>query len=412
MFIISKNHLDIIYNFVDWELKNVSKVSNIANDNIDWKELPKGVEGVLCGVDGSRDRFEFCSGIIYGLSSYAIGKNVDRGMFELCVLPFFKEEDRVRRLMMTLEYRLAALTGKNVDLILLDGTLSGALIMPPLLSGEYNPLTVYPELAEDLSWKFIKSLEDFWNEVLENLDGSIYDNTLLAMKIFQKFDSMYSEYVEDIRKELFSANVLNSKLEIACWGVYFEYIELLHSLNRLLEYDCAFIAKTFKNAIITEKLREDNISVDIMLDATLLNQIFRESGYTTLKLGDFYNKKRSRRHINKICDVFGNSFKFLEVIRKNPFEMIPKTYVRFAESSPILALEVPRTNKKSIEEVISLLIPYSKLGYPRYLKDAHNKAKISKKEFKKQILFLIRYISEKNDNFSIFFQSGREVLGE
>ncbi|WP_244409559.1 DNA double-strand break repair nuclease NurA [Methanocaldococcus jannaschii] len=412
MFIISKNHLDIIYNFVDWEFKNISSIGNIINDEVVWNELPKGVEGVLCGVDGSRGKVEFCSGIVYGLSSYAIGKNIEKGMFELGVLPFFKEEDRVRRLMMTLEYRLATLVSKNVDLILLDGTLSGALIMPPLLSGDTNPLTVYPDLAEDLGWKFIKSLDNFWDEVLENLDGNIYDNTLLAIKIFQKFDSTYSEYVEDIREELFAANILNSRLEIACWGVYFEYIELLHSLNRLLEYDCTFIAKNFENSIITEKLKENNINVDILLDATLLNQIFRGRGYTTLKLEDCYNKKRSRRHINKICDVFGDYFKFLEVIRENPFEMIPKTYVRFAESSPILALEVPRTNKKSIEEVISLLIPYSKLGYPRYLKDAHNKAKISKKEFKKQILFMIKYISEKNRDFSLFFQSGREVLGE
>lgn len=56
MFIISKNHLDIIYNFVDWEFKNISSIGNIINDEVVWNELPKGVEGVLCGVDGSRGR--------------------------------------------------------------------------------------------------------------------------------------------------------------------------------------------------------------------------------------------------------------------------------------------------------------------------------------------------------------------
>ena len=164
MFVISKEHLDMIYNFVDWEFKNINSIKRIVNNGIVWNELPEGVEGVLCGIDGSRGKVPLCSGVIYGFSSHAIGKNIDRGMFELCILPFYKEEDRVRRLMITLECRLAALGGRNVDLLLLDGTLSGALIMPPLLTGHANPLVTRPDLAEDLGWEFIKSLNDLSNK--------------------------------------------------------------------------------------------------------------------------------------------------------------------------------------------------------------------------------------------------------
>jgi len=112
--------------------------------------------------------------------------------------------------MLTLEYRLAAMVGKNVDLILMAGTLYGALILPPLLTGDVNPLNTHLELAEDLGQRFIRSLDEFWKEVLENMDGNVYENTLLSQKIFQKSKSDYDEYVEDIRHTLMYNRIFDS----------------------------------------------------------------------------------------------------------------------------------------------------------------------------------------------------------
>ena len=170
-----------------------------------------------------------------------------------------------------------------------------------------------------------------------------------------------------------------------------------------------FIAKTFYEAIISKSLKEKGLIKNIILDAPLLNMVYPQKGYTLLPKNC---NICSRMHVNKIYETFKSEFKSLKTVRENPFEGIIKTYVRFADNAPLLMLEFPRTNKKSIKEVITLLTSYSKHGYPRYLKDAHHKAKISQEEFRKYILFLIQWILEKNEEFETLLKNGREVLGD
>ena len=409
---ISVKHLNTILERLNEEYEKMNKIREVVENEILWCKFSEGIEGDLCGVDGSMAKIRLCGGVMYGISANAIGKNVNRKMFEMNILSTSKNnvQDRVRRLMLTLEYRLAAMVGKNVDLILMDGTLYGALILPPLLTGDVNPLNTHLELAEDLGQRFIRSLDEFWKEVLENMDGNVYENTLLSQKIFQKSKSDYDEYVEDIRHTLMYNRIFDSNnRDIVNWEVFFEYIELLHSLDKLLEWDCVFIAKTFYEAIISKSLKEKGLIKNIILDAPLLNMVYPQKGYTLLPKD--YNTS-SRMHVNKIYETFKSEFKSLKTVRENPFEGIIKTYVRFADNAPLLMLEFPRTNKKSIKEVITLLTSYSKHGYPRYLKDAHHKAKISQEEFRKYILFLIQWILEKNEEFETLLKNGREVLGD
>lgn len=73
-------------------------------------------------------------------------------------------------------------------------------------------------------------------------------------------------------------------------------------------------------------------------------------------------------------------------------------------------METLKNNGKSLEEIISLIASYSTSGYPIYLKDAHYKAKISKKEFDSYISLAMSNIGKKNNKLFSFFQNGRSVL--
>jgi NurA-like 5'-3' nuclease len=401
---IRTGHLNDITNKLSRNYAKITEVRKHINEHIQWNELPPKKEGNLCGIDGSMSHVRLCGGILYAVSANAIGRTVDRGMFEMnAIFDSRNINDRIRRLMGTLEYRIAAISGKNSELLLIDGSLSGALITPPLLSSLENPTTLHPKEAKKLGNTFLKSLNKFYSEVLENVEGHIYENTILAQKIFQDFDSEYSEYVMDIREDMNLDKLIdpNNKTN---WEIFFEYIELLHALDKLLDYDCVFISKTFYSSLISKSIKEGGVTISYMLDAPLLNMSFPQCGYTVIKYeGD------SRLHVNSIYEAFKEGFPNLGEIRDKTMG-VNKSYCRFIDGGNLLSVETPKTNKKPLEEVISLLSPYSELGYPIHLQNAHHRTKISKKEFDSYVSMIMNWTGNKNHGVIPFFQDGRSVL--
>jgi NurA-like 5'-3' nuclease len=227
----------------------------------------------------------------------------------------------------------------------------------------------------------------------------------LSSRIFYDFDDEYLKYVQEVKEYIAANEIFKYINNTTHWEIFFEHVEMIHALNNLLKHDCAFISKTHYGKSISNILKENGVSIKQSLDSSLINSIFRNSGYTITKYdGD------GRLHINKIFETFKEEFPHLKVIRDNPSMNIIQSYCKFVDDGVLLGLEVPKTNKKSLEEVISLLSPYSKLGYPIYLKDAHRRAVISKSEMDMYVYSIIKSIGEHDEELGVFFQNGRSVL--
>ncbi len=400
----TNNHLNDIYGKLSEDYKKIKELRKHVMINFQWNNLPQGREGNICAVDGSSMKTRLCGGIIYAISANALGRNIDRGMFEMNILSTSNNyQDRIRRLMMTMEYRIGSIVGKEIDLLLMDGTLGGALI-PPTLSFNDNPLNTHPIEAKEAGRLFIKSLNVFYDDILEDSEGNIYENTLLSSNIFQKSDGKCSDYIAEVREFFQSFDVISSNY-VENWKILLEYIEFLHALNKLLEYNCVFISKTFYASIISDILMERGIPTASVLDAPLIDRVFPEKGYLTLE----YNKK-SRLHINNIYEAFMDEFQNIGSIGVNSHKNLLRTYCRFVDGGNLLAIETLRNKEKSLEEIISLVASYSTLGYPLYLRDAHHRTKISKKEFDSYVSLAMNNIGKKNNKLINFFQNGRSVL--
>jgi NurA-like 5'-3' nuclease len=120
--------------------------------------------------------------------------------------------------------------------------------------------------------------------------------------------------------------------------------------------------------------------------------------------------KHSRLHVNPICEAFQNELPNVRVIGVNSRKSVVRTYCRFINGGNLLVMETLKDGNMSLEDIISALVPYSKSGYPIYLKDVHHKAKISKKEFDSYVFTIMKAIVKKNKFFKLFFQNGRDVL--
>jgi NurA-like 5'-3' nuclease len=404
---LTNEHLNDIYKKLSENYAQIGELRKHVLKNFEWKSLPQPVVKVVGAVDGSMMKSRICGGVLYAVSANALGGCVDRGMFVMSIaMDSGNLDNRLRRMMMTLEYRIGAIVGNKVDLVLLDGTLGGSLL-PPTFSVS-NPLNVHCEMAVTAGRLFIGSLDRFYEEVLETLEGNIYENILLSTKIFQNFDSKYSEYVVEV-KEFLESNGLLTSDTVSDWEVFFEYVELLHAFNRLLNCNCAFISKTSYTTIIfdiiKEKIGEKGFSISSVFDTSLLNFLFCKSGYLTLDYD-----KHSRLHVNPICEAFQDELPNVRVIGVNSRKSVVRTYCRFINGGNLLVMETLKDGNMSLEDIISALIPYSKSGYPIYLKDVHHKAKISKKEFDSYVFTIMKTIVKKNKFFKLFFQNGRDVL--
>jgi len=69
--------------------------------------------------------------IIYAVSASAVGDDIYYWNDIGALFPYSNADDRIRVHMDTLEKRMGALVSEESDLVLMDGTISGALIRPP-----------------------------------------------------------------------------------------------------------------------------------------------------------------------------------------------------------------------------------------------------------------------------------------
>lgn len=335
-----------------------------------WREIPEPVECSACGVDGSRGIERFSGLVLYFVTSVSVGEDL-REMSEITMLkPHINIEERIRLHMHTSEFRIGSFACEEI--VLMDGSLRGALIRPASFIGDPEEL----EKSYDLE-NFIQDFLEILDEHLKIVEEDVRQerakkNYLLAREeLFLKMEEGYRKGEKRIEDLMILA----------------EYLEYLHALNRLLEKNAVFLAKNF----YTHEF-DSEVSDSAVLELLALKQFgFERAGYIVFK-----------PKIGKTMPWFvrENRKRF-----KNLFREFESAFVRFEDFGNIYLLEGEKIDEDLIAKLRSLEVE----GYPLQLFQAHRIAKIKRDEIKK--LFLSLFSSLKPDH-AILLKRGRDVLEE
>lgn len=336
---------------------------------VKWIEMPDALDCSACGIDGSRG-IERLSGIVlYSIFAVSVGKEV-REMSEITTLrPHTNIEERIRLHMHTSEFRIGSFAEE--DLVLIDGSLRGAFIRPPAYTDDPTKLREHYEL-DAIVEDFLEVLEKHFENLERDLkEGKAKKNYLLTReKVFRKMEEGYRR----------------SKKCLEDLMIFFEYLEYLHALNKLLDRNVVFIAKSF----YTHEF-DDEISDTVVLHLTALKQFGSEkAAYLPFK--------------PKITKTFPWFVKEFRDQFKNLFKDINSAFVRLADSGNIYLIE---SLQKIDNELIGKLKSLEVNGYPLPLIHAHRHAKIKKMEMKKAMESVFASL---DNRFDFLLRSGRGVL--
>lgn len=341
-----------------------------------WKEMPEPSNCNIYGVDGSRGIEKLSGLVIYAVSGVAVGDDILE-LHEITSLkPYRYIEERIRLHMHLTELRVAC-AADDADLILLDGTLSGALIRPPAYIDEFSRRK-HRELAknyelQDLIDGFIEVLESWWEEVISNIkEGRARKDFLLSRsEYFYKIERSYRIQKSDINNLM----------------IFLEYVEYLHSLDKLLNKDVVFVAKNF----YTNEIADSPLTDVPVLEMLALKQFGEErAAYIPFRYSNSTNLPEVGKKFRNILEASRN---------------LAAAFVRFVDNGNIYLLE---SNKKIDDELISKLRSVEAEGYILPLIHAHKYAEIKRREMKKIISVLLNATSKPEYRF--LFKKGRDVL--
>ena len=180
------------------------------------------------------------------------------------------------------------------------------------------------------------------------------------------------------------------------------YLEYLYSLEKLLQRELIYIAKSFYNRKITSKLGISAVDVPF-LDAYLLKVYGEElPGYYVIydpeKTGE---KKKIAHRLPKVLEEYFPTVQ--EFIEKG----VPSAYIRTMKGGVIYLLQSNRTIN---DELIGKLLWHESNGYIRPLQRAHEGVKIEQRMFKTELEALMNYLKRKNKELRVFIKYGRSPL--
>ncbi|WP_290597119.1 MULTISPECIES: DNA double-strand break repair nuclease NurA [unclassified Archaeoglobus] len=352
--------------------ESYNSVVNIArNIKHRWRDLPEPQPCSVCGVDGSRG-LERLSGIVfYVISAASVGEDI-REIHEVSTLrPHVHIEERVRLHMHISEFRLGSLAEEEI--VLMDGTLRGAIIRPPA----YIDRDIYTTLSElyDLDGlidDFIMVLDRWYGEIAEDVIKGVARKDYLLTR---------SEYFDKIERGCRKGKIEDKNNLM----ILMEYIEYLHALNRLLEKDVVFVAKSFYTNEFTPN--------SFITDAAVLDFMAREQ-FGEERAGFIHFKPDLRKSLPWYAKKFNNLTK----------TEIFGAFVRFADGANIYMLE---SSKPIEEETIAKLCSFEAEGYLIPLIHAHRHAEIKRKELKNIMSAMLSAVDPK---YSFLLKRGREPL--
>ncbi len=351
--------------------ESYSKVVSIARSiRQRWKMLPEPESCTICGVDGSRGVERLSGLVFYIISAASVGGDI-REMHEVTTLrPHIHIDERIRLHMHTSEYRLGSIADE--DIVLIDGSLRGAIIRPPayLTKDVYSTLSKLYDL-EGVVEDFIEVLDSWYEEITDDVKKGVARKNYLLTR---------SEYFDRIERGCRKGEQ-NDRDNLM---ILMEYIEYLHALDRLLERNVVFVAKSFYTSEFTA-----NLSVT---DSAVLDYLAREQ-FGEEKAGFIQFKPV----LQKSLPWFSKNFENLN-------SEIYGAFVRFADGGNIYMLE---STEPIEEEMIAKLCNCEADGYLIPLIHAHRHAEIKRRELKTIVSAML---SATDPKYSFLLKRGRDVL--
>ncbi|GEM_PF-581535 len=415
----SDSHLIKVKDYLDYQLSKIDKLSKLIRKYYSWKPLPQEKEGIIYAVDGSRMMKRLSGAIVYAVSAVAIGRTFKQWHEIGVVSPYKYVDERMRIHMELLEKRIGAIVAEQdkADLILMDGTLSGALIRPPGYIEEIRreKQTWYDKHADDLkniTEVFLEYLEEHW----ESLKGELFkEEFILANTLLSRDRNIIEKIKSECQDNALLKTIENNTGDRENLIIYLEYVEYLHALDKLLNYDIAYIAKTFytndilRDVEIREKndLERDGILVDLP-DVPVIDNVSKGRGYLPFS----YKTEKKKSLPKPLRDLPDKYLKNVREVLKDPAlsKTISPAYVRFENNGVIYLLEVPTTNKRSFEETLSLILSVAEGEYVIPLEYAHHGVVIKKQEFDNYVDALINALVGEDERYLGFLRYGREPL--
>ncbi|WP_457548803.1 DNA double-strand break repair nuclease NurA [Archaeoglobus sp.] len=394
--------------------------------DVEWKPLPEKARSRTYAIDGSQGKVRLSGVVIYTVSSFAFGNGPSYRLVYTNAMLYNQDiSDQIIRLQMeTLENKLGYFVGDKVDFVLMDGSLTGSLTRPPVYPESVRGIaTVCRALGEKrlkaFVDEFLGKLEDHYAELenrlerekriyngiladscideyshyTEALKGCVYGNDL--SKFVEKAVEMGydAEVVEDILRVVFKEEKLSKEDARNTIHVILSYLEYLYSLERLLDRDVVYVAKSFYSRKIARDVGLDIVDSSF-LDA-YLREVFGEesTGYisTTFKV---------RHEVPKVLkDFFPNVF---ETIKRG----VSVAYVRAMKGGNIYMVQ----SNRRVDDMLGMLLWHESNGYFRPLQKSHEGVKIEKKRFDMELAVLINMLSKDFPEVRIFTKYGRSPL--
>ncbi|NJE60616.1 DNA double-strand break repair nuclease NurA [Thermococcus sp. 21S7] len=407
---------------------------------IEWRELPERRGSRVYAIDGSQGKQRLSGTIFYVVSSYAFGNGpAYRLVYTNAMLYNQGISDQIIRLQMeTLENKLGFLAANigSVDYVMMDGTLTGSLTRPPVYPESVRGITTIKsalgdERLEELIERFIEELREHYEEMERKLtrDGRINGDVILADRVLEEYAEYYramegKEIVNydgafrEIRKALKEEDTVKATEILENLEEYAEskrlslddarnavhvvlgYLEYLYSLEKLLgsgQFDLVYVAKSFYNRKLTQKLGIDIVDVPY-LDAYLRKTYGEErAGYYVITQGGKAISHRMpkvlRKHFPKVEHFIENG--------------VPMTYIRTMKGGVIYLLQ---SNREIDDDLLAEILWHERNGYFRPLQRAHEGVKIEKKAFEAELKALLNIIKAESPELRVFLKYGRSPL--
>lgn len=436
--LISKDQADKILKMLTNELKDAERA---LKGKIEWKPLPEKKESKAYAVDGSQGKARLSGTIIYTVSSFAFGNGRSARLVYTNAMTYNHGiSDQIIRLQMeTLENKLGALIGNEEHMILMDGTLTGSLTRPPVYPESVKGITTLLDTlrkddVEELIKDFIERLDDHYLNLEKRLNNEreLYSGVILTDEVIEEYSEFYKamegkEIVnydgalkrlrDALKAEVPRSEIIKIAEELEEYSeprtltleeakntihVVLGYLEYLHSLEKLLQRELIYLAKSFYNRKITSKLGVSLLDVPF-IDAYLLRVYGEETpGYCVIYDPEIAEEKKKIAHrLPKVLrKYFPTIQRFIEM-------GIPSAYIRTMKGGVIYLLQ---SNISINNELIAKLLWHESNGYIRPLQRAHEGVKIEQKMFKAELEALMNYLKRKDKGLRVFVKYGRSPL--
>jgi len=343
-------YLETVRSRLEERYRLAVKVKDLLKEEISWRPLPKPKNCETYAVDGSRIARRLSGAIIYMISSVAFGSDLKECLHSnIMNFPDVLSDNRLELYMQLLETKLASTLDSK--LIIMDGSLSKLIQAVKISDHKFYNIE-----------RFLKVINDNWKKFKESIANNEIPTNVFA---FEK--------------------IKNKEAALFC-----ERLELLFALDKLLQKDVVYVAKTSYNNSLVSRF------TDTLSDIPVVELLAKEQFGFEREAYLPFSQNVSAEIPVELLNIFQN---IKEVIGN-----ISSAYIRFQDYGNIYLLE---SNCEADDNLIAKLLEHRYGDYLFPLLMADKLCKIRKKDLKKYAEVITSTLEEK---YLPFIKYGREPL--